>query len=57
MGAEAYAALDLDFLTDHITTFTLAALGLSLPLDRAGEPEPLTHEQPGKEGGPWHGSR
>lgn len=33
VGAEAYAALDLDFLTDHITTFTLAALGLSPPTD------------------------
>ena len=27
IGGEAYAGLDLDYLTDHITDFTLAALG------------------------------
>jgi TetR/AcrR family transcriptional regulator, regulator of cefoperazone and chloramphenicol sensitivity len=36
VGPEAYAALDLDFLTEHITTFTLAALGLAPPFDRDG---------------------
>ena len=38
IGPDAYAALDLTFLTDHITGFTLAALGLAPPLDRAGVP-------------------
>ncbi len=28
VGVEAYEALDLDYLTDHITSFCLAALGL-----------------------------
>ena len=37
IGPEAYEALDLDFLTDHITTFALAALGLAAPFDRAGK--------------------
>lgn len=36
VGAEAFEALDLDFLADHITTFTLAALGLAPPFNRAG---------------------
>lgn len=36
IGPEAYAALDLDFLSDHITTFTLAALGQAAPFDRDG---------------------
>jgi hypothetical protein len=36
VGSAAYAALDLDFLSDHITTFTLAALGLAPPFNRAG---------------------
>ena len=31
VGAEAYRALDLDYLTEHITSFCLAALGLSRP--------------------------
>ena len=38
IGAEAYEALDLDYLTDHITSFCLAALGLVPPLNEAGEP-------------------
>lgn len=37
VGAELYETLDLDFLTNHITSFCLAALGLAPPLDRAGE--------------------
>jgi AcrR family transcriptional regulator len=37
IGKEAFAALDLDFLTDHITMFCLAALGCATPLGRAGE--------------------
>jgi AcrR family transcriptional regulator len=32
IGVEAYEALDLDYLTDHITSFCLAALGLGAPL-------------------------
>lgn len=38
VGPEGFAALDLAFLTDHITSFTLAALGLAAPLGPAGEP-------------------
>ena len=37
IGTEAYEALDVEFLTGHITAFCLAALGLAPPLDRAGE--------------------
>jgi TetR/AcrR family transcriptional regulator, regulator of cefoperazone and chloramphenicol sensitivity len=33
IGAEAYHALDLDYLTDHIAGFTLAALGLAAPIN------------------------
>lgn len=32
IGAEAFAALDLDYLADHIAMFSLAALGLGAPL-------------------------
>ena len=38
IGAEAYQALDLEFLTGHITNFCLAALGLAPPLNEAGRP-------------------
>ena len=34
IGAEAYQSLDLDYLTDHIAGFTLAALGLAPPIER-----------------------
>jgi hypothetical protein len=37
IGTEAYEALNLEFLTEHITAFCLAALGLRAPLNRAGE--------------------
>jgi TetR/AcrR family transcriptional regulator, regulator of cefoperazone and chloramphenicol sensitivity len=37
VGAEAMEALDLDYLTEHITTFCLAALGHVPPLNEAGE--------------------
>ena len=37
IGREAFESLDLDFLTDHITSFCLAALGCSPPLNEAGE--------------------
>ena len=37
IGPKAYAALDLDYLTDHISGFCLAALGLAPPLNAAGE--------------------
>ena len=37
VGSEAYERLDLDFLTEHITAFCLAVLGLTPPLDEAGE--------------------
>jgi AcrR family transcriptional regulator len=36
VGAEAFAALDLDYLTDHISGFCLAALGEAPPLNAAG---------------------
>jgi TetR/AcrR family transcriptional regulator, regulator of cefoperazone and chloramphenicol sensitivity len=37
VGPDGMAALDLDYLTEHITTFCLAALGCVPPLDAAGE--------------------
>jgi TetR/AcrR family transcriptional regulator, regulator of cefoperazone and chloramphenicol sensitivity len=40
VGKEAFAALDLDYLTQHITSFCLAALGCRAPLDVAGDPVP-----------------
>ena len=36
IGPEAFEALDLDYLTDHITSFCLAALGCVPPLERGG---------------------
>ena len=36
IGAAEFAKLDADFLTDHITTFSLAALGIVPPLDASG---------------------
>jgi AcrR family transcriptional regulator len=36
IGPEAFGALDLEFLTDHITSFCLAALGSIPPLNQAG---------------------
>ncbi|MFI5457008.1 MAG: CerR family C-terminal domain-containing protein [Isosphaerales bacterium] len=36
IGQEASDALDLDYLTDHITSFCLAALGCVPPLDETG---------------------
>jgi AcrR family transcriptional regulator len=36
IGAEAYQSLDLDYLTDHIGGFCMAALGLAPPLNEAG---------------------
>jgi TetR/AcrR family transcriptional regulator, regulator of cefoperazone and chloramphenicol sensitivity len=33
IGAEAFAAMDVEFLTDHISRFTLAALGHEPPFD------------------------
>jgi AcrR family transcriptional regulator len=37
LGPEEFAALDLDYLADHIATFSLAALGLVPQLNAAGE--------------------
>ncbi len=36
IGPEGMEALDLEYLTDHITTFCLAAMGRVPPLDAAG---------------------
>jgi TetR/AcrR family transcriptional regulator, regulator of cefoperazone and chloramphenicol sensitivity len=36
IGSDEFRALDLDFLTDHITSFCLAALGSIPPLNQAG---------------------
>lgn len=41
IGNEAYEALDLEFLTEHITGFCLAALGLGPALNAAGESRPV----------------
>jgi TetR/AcrR family transcriptional regulator, regulator of cefoperazone and chloramphenicol sensitivity len=38
IGEEGYRALDLDYLTDHITAFCLAALGMGPTLNQAGVP-------------------
>jgi AcrR family transcriptional regulator len=38
IGEEAIRELDLDYLTNHITSFCLAALGMSPPLNTSGEP-------------------
>jgi AcrR family transcriptional regulator len=38
IGLAAFESLDVDFLTDHITTFCLAALGQGPVLGRDGEP-------------------
>ncbi len=38
IGDEGYRALDLDYLTGHITAFCLAALGMGPTLNQAGEP-------------------
>ena len=38
IGLEALEALDVDYLTDHITAFCLAAFGLGPPFNRAGMP-------------------
>jgi TetR/AcrR family transcriptional regulator, regulator of cefoperazone and chloramphenicol sensitivity len=38
IGVEGYRELDLEYLTDHITSFCLAALGVGPALNRAGEP-------------------
>jgi TetR/AcrR family transcriptional regulator, regulator of cefoperazone and chloramphenicol sensitivity len=37
VGTAGMNALDLDYLTEHITTFSLAALGCAPPLNAAGE--------------------
>jgi TetR/AcrR family transcriptional regulator, regulator of cefoperazone and chloramphenicol sensitivity len=37
IGVEAFRALDLDYLTDHITSFCLAALGCLSPLNEEGQ--------------------
>jgi TetR/AcrR family transcriptional regulator, regulator of cefoperazone and chloramphenicol sensitivity len=38
IGVDGYRELDLEYLTDHITSFCLAALGLGPTLNEAGEP-------------------
>lgn len=50
MTTERYVQLDLDYLTDHITGFTLAALGLAAPLDEAGRPGGVIVEAASLEG-------
>jgi hypothetical protein len=40
IGPDAFAALDLDYLTDHITSFCLAAVGYRPALDQAGKTVP-----------------
>lgn len=47
VGAETYASLDVEFLTDHVTNFTLAALGQGPPLARDGEPAVDSEPSPG----------
>jgi AcrR family transcriptional regulator len=44
IGEGGYRSLDLEYLTDHIASFCLAALGLGPSLDRAGVPSPSDRE-------------
>jgi AcrR family transcriptional regulator len=37
IGRAAHEALDIEYLTDHITSFCLAALGCAPPINEAGE--------------------
>ena len=37
IGQEAFDALDLDYLTEHISSFCLAAVGVAPPLDEFGK--------------------
>jgi TetR/AcrR family transcriptional regulator, regulator of cefoperazone and chloramphenicol sensitivity len=46
IGRDSFEALDLDFLTNHITSFCLAALGCSSSLNEAGEPNPGRIDNP-----------
>jgi AcrR family transcriptional regulator len=46
IGEENLRALDIDYLTDHITSYCLAALGMGPALGCSGEPsdrEPVAH--------------
>jgi AcrR family transcriptional regulator len=45
IGVEAYRELDLGYLSDHITSFCLAALGVGPALNRAGEPSTYNSNQ------------
>jgi AcrR family transcriptional regulator len=60
IGAEALHALDLDYLTDHISSFCLAALGCRRPLNVPDETDRASVESMhGSDGGgqQWDGSR
>ncbi|MDX2036526.1 MAG: CerR family C-terminal domain-containing protein [Isosphaeraceae bacterium] len=41
IGAEAYARLDVDYISDHIARFTLAALGVEPPIVATETPDDL----------------
>ena len=47
IGVDAFRALDLDYLTEHITSFCLAALGSRPPLNAEGETMSLNAELTG----------
>ena len=55
IGASAYATLDVDYLTDHVTNLVLAALGRLGPLGPYGEATDAT--EMGEVGVPCRGSR
>jgi TetR/AcrR family transcriptional regulator, regulator of cefoperazone and chloramphenicol sensitivity len=55
IGLEAYATLDVDYLTDHVTNLVLAALGRIDPLGPDGAAGNPT--EPGEVGVPCRGSR
>lgn len=64
IGTAALEALDLEFLTEHITSLCLAALGCIPPLDESGRPRQGVSgqlDQPGpagqKHGGPARSER
>jgi AcrR family transcriptional regulator len=50
IGAEEFASFDVEFVANHITAFSLAALGLAPPLGSNGKPGSGAMEPVGAEG-------
>ena len=45
VGVEAFERLDIDYLTDHITRFTLAAIGVASPFDSEPDGPAITVQE------------